>query len=80
MKCIENVAQVGPCQSGAGRRGECRFSHAQGSFELIALASNEAEAEQGLGGVWIGLEGTAVGFGGLEKIARGVHPTGFGER
>lgn len=80
LKGIEDVAQVSPSQRGAGRCGECSFSHAQGRFKLIALAGDEAEAEQSLCGARIGLQRQAVGFCGIEKIACGMVLAGFGER
>jgi hypothetical protein len=45
-------------------------------LELVALAGDEAQAEQGGLRVRVGLQGVAVGFGGLEEIIPGVVATG----
>jgi hypothetical protein len=48
----------------------------QSGLELVALAGEQAEAEERGLRLGVGLEGFAVGLGGVEEIAVGVEVAG----
>jgi hypothetical protein len=55
-------------------------SHLQGEFELLGLAGEDAEAEEGGLRVRVNLQCVAIGDGGLEQAVFGVVLTGGRER
>jgi hypothetical protein len=64
----EQVAVVCPGDCGLGAGSERGLGHVQGRLKLVALAGDEAQAEEGRLGARVRFEGDAVGLGGGKKM------------
>ena len=76
----QHIAVIGPREGRARAGSEGGLRHVEGRLELIALAGDETQAEQGGLGARIGLQCPAIGFGGVEEIVPGVVLAGCFQR
>jgi hypothetical protein len=80
MEGGKGVAVVCPRECEFWVSSERGLGHAQRGKSLVALAGDEAEAQKGELRWMAGVEGLAIGLGGLQEMALGVMTAGLFER